>query len=80
MLTKPEHIEPDLVGKLDLFQQLFQPPLPVPTLVGGSGIDIGEGIEAKFHGMFQIRGFSLKYGGRAPVESPARETVCLRSA
>ena len=55
MLAEPEDVETHLIGKLDFLQEVLQAPLPFPPLVGGVGIDIGEGIEAKFHGMFQRR-------------------------
>src|SRR5215212_10213656 len=47
VLADAEDIEADLVGKLDLLEEVAQPPCRV-----GLGPYVGEGVEAKFHRRF----------------------------
>jgi hypothetical protein len=50
MLAQAEHVEPDLVGKLDLLNQVLQPLRRAYSVPGlGVGADIAERVETEFH-------------------------------
>jgi len=50
MFAEPEDVEPHLIGKLDLLDQMLQPFGPFRTLAaGGIGIDIRKRIKTQFH-------------------------------
>ena len=50
MLPEAKDIEPDLIGKLDLFDEFAQPTRAFrPTAIGGVGIDIREGVKTELH-------------------------------
>jgi hypothetical protein len=44
MLTDAEHVEPDLVGQLDLLEQIAQTPVPVDARA-----DLGETVDTQVH-------------------------------
>jgi len=54
MLAEAEHVEPDLVGQFDLLDQVAQPLVRSDRrrvgLGAGLGADVGESVEAEFHG------------------------------
>jgi hypothetical protein len=47
VLADAEDVEADLVGKLDLLEEVSQPPCRADLRA-----DVGEGVEAKFHHRF----------------------------
>ena len=51
VLAQPEHVEAQLVGQLDLFQQVADALLGRDEAAGARvGRALGEGVEAKFEG------------------------------
>ncbi|MNU67350.1 hypothetical protein D3C71_566850 [compost metagenome] len=50
MLSQPEDIEPDLIGKLDLLKKIFKPPCALDTLVKSGCVHIAECVKPEFHG------------------------------
>jgi hypothetical protein len=52
MLAKPEHIEPDLIGKLDFLDKVPDPSRSFGALPAGRiGIDVSECVKSEFHGV-----------------------------
>ena len=49
MLAEAEHVEADLVGKLDLFDQVAQPLMRADVAGAFFRADVGEGVETEFH-------------------------------
>ena len=49
VLAEAEHVEPDLVGKLDLFDQVAQPLMRADPRPARFRADVGEGVETEFH-------------------------------
>jgi hypothetical protein len=60
MFAEPEDIEPDLIGKLDLLDQMLDPLGPFHSLAAGRiGVDVCECIKTQFHGRHPVE-FSLE--------------------
>ena len=49
MLAEAEHVEADLVGKLDLLDQVAQPLMRADVAGTFFRADVGEGVETEFH-------------------------------
>ena len=49
MLAEAEHVEADLVGKLDLFDQIAQPLMRADVAGALVQADIGKSVETEFH-------------------------------
>ena len=49
MLAQPKHVEADLVGQLDLLDQVAQPLMRADGAWAWFRADVGEGVETEFH-------------------------------
>ena len=60
MLAQAEHVEADLVGKLDLFDQVAQPLMRADVAGALFRADVGKSIETEFHSNPRRRAFSAQ--------------------
>jgi len=60
VFAHPEHVEPDLIGKLDLFHEVAQALMRCDRIRPLAQADIGECMKAEFHGGFLSRLFARR--------------------